>query len=126
MNERIDEAARRAGVSTTQLAKAAGVTWAAAKRWRQDPPKGSIPQPENMAAIAEVCGVTIEEIMGVAAGQAPPFPAWERFLDTPTGRELAPAHRRTLAALPWPPGQQPTVAAYLMAAEALRLLEPRQ
>lgn len=78
-----------------------------------------------MAAIAEVCGVTLEEIMGVADGQAPPFEAWARFLDTPTGRELSDAHRRTLAAMPWPPGMQPTVAAYLMAAESLRLLEPR-
>ena len=117
LGERIDAAATRAGVNTTQLAKAAGVTWAAAKRWRAG---ASAPKSDNLAAIAEVCGVTLEELLGVAEGQDPPWEAWEAFIETAEGGAMTAGERRALQAIPWPPGRAPTVASYQIALAAVR------
>lgn len=122
IGERIDEAAKRAGITTQQLASAAGVTWPAAKRWRMGE---SVPKSENLHAIARVCGVTTEELLGILDGQEPPFAAWGAFLETPTGQALSDAQRRSLAGHPFPPGQEPTVATYLLLAEAFKTLKTR-
>jgi transcriptional regulator with XRE-family HTH domain len=120
--ERIDEACHEAGVNTTQLAAACDVTFAAAARWR----KGrSEPHGKNLRRIAEVCRVSVDELLGVMDGQEPPFTAWRQFALTEAFSGLSASQRKFVARLPWPEGQQPTLAAYLIAAEMARLTEPR-
>lgn len=114
LGERIDLACRLAGVSTTDLAKTAGVTWAAAKRWR----KGTAtPKANHLGVIAGVCGVTVEELLGVMDGQDPPFAAWDEFVAQVArdGVPLSSDERRALQSILWPDGTEPTVTTYQMA-----------
>jgi len=115
--ERIDEACQLAGINTTQLAAKTGVTFAAAARWR----KGRAdPRGEHLRTIAEVTGVTVDELLGIYDGNEPPFEAWEELQATPIWETLDPKQRKFLAALPWPNGVKPTLAAYLLAAQAIK------
>lgn len=122
LGERIDAARKRAGLSKSELARRLDKGYRTVQTWIRDEHE---PGGENVRRIAEVLGVTADELLGIMDGQDPPFAAWAQFLETPTGRSLTAEHRRSLAALPWPRGTAPTVAAYLMAAESLRLTEPR-
>lgn len=62
----------------------------------------------------------------VVEGQDPPFDAWHAFLESDIGRTMTPAERRTLQAIPWAPGEEPTVAAYTMMLAGARLTQPRR
>lgn len=120
LSKRIDDAANRAGITTQDLATAAGVTWTAAKRWR----RGTRPRVGHLRAVARVLGMTLDELVG-ESGYEPDFPAWIEFLDTPTGRELSPDDRRWLATQWFPDDQEPTVSTYLVMAEARRTMRAR-
>ena len=71
LNERIDAIAKAEGITTTQLAQAAGVTWAAAKRWRLPPPQGAEPRAAHLHAIAELCEVAIEDLLESSDASTP-------------------------------------------------------
>jgi transcriptional regulator with XRE-family HTH domain len=102
LNERIDEACEA--------------------RWR----KGlATPSGANLRRIAEVTGVTPEQLLGIYDGFEPPFAAWLEFKRLPAFQALGEKQRRFLAVLPWPPGVEPTVAGYLMAAQAFQMAETR-
>lgn len=122
LSERVDEACRLAGVNTTRLAAAAGVTFAAAARWR----KGrAVPSGEHLRKIAEACHVSVDELLGIYDGMEPPFDAWGDLKKTRVWDELSAVQRKYLAAQPWPPGEQPTLAAYLLLAEVAKSTKPR-
>lgn len=70
--------------------------------------------------------MTLEELLGVAAGQSPPFESWQAFLSTPEGQTTTEDERRTLQAIPWPPGREPTVASYQIALASLRTTTARK
>lgn len=80
------------------------------------------PDAETIPVLARELGMTVNELLGIAAGQEPPFAAWHEFLDVleRRGDKLDELHRQTLAAVPWPPKTQPTVASYEMMLAALR------
>lgn len=80
------------------------------------------PDAETIPVLARELGMTIEELLGVASGQEPPFDAWREFLAglEARGDRLDELHRQTLAAVPWPPKSQPTVGTYEMMLAALR------
>lgn len=81
--ERIDAAVRKAGLTTTELAKRTGVTFAAAARWRKPKGKGgSEASGEHLRAIAEACGVTVDQLLRVYDGYDPPFASWLAFKGT--------------------------------------------
>jgi transcriptional regulator with XRE-family HTH domain len=77
-------------------------------RWESE---GGSPDRENLMRVAEVLGVSIEELLGVATGQEPPFPAWRAFLETSRGRAMTQRQREALAAIWWR-DSEPTVEAY--------------
>lgn len=123
--ERIDSATRRAGKKTSDLARAAGVTWAAAKRWRMPPhvergKSGSEPGLEHLYAIAKELGVTVDELRGLIDEYNPPGEAWARFLETEEGRSASEAELRALRSIIWPPDVEPTVLRYRMQLQTLR------
>lgn len=119
MWERIDELATRKKVTTQQLATAAGVTWAAAKRWRQPKERGGAePSGENLGAIAKVLEVTVEEILQVYDGHEPPFSSWAAFKATDAYARLTVEQRKRIAAHWWADGEEPTLASWLAMAEA--------
>lgn len=86
----------------------------------------SVPTGERAAALARVLGMTLDELLGVAAGQDPPFAAWREFLASPEGQSMTPGERRTLQAIAWPPGTEPTTAAYAVVLAGVRLTRPRK
>lgn len=118
LGERIDAIATEKGITTTALQKAAGVTWAAADRWR----KGKAwPELGHLRAVARVLGVTLDELVG-SDGYEPPYAAWRAFLETPTGQALSAEERRWLATQWFPGDEEPTIATYLMLSEARKTL----
>lgn len=117
--ERIDALAKRKKVTTQQLADAAGVTWAAAKRWRQAKGKGgSEPTGENLTAIAGALGVTTDELLRIYDGFEPPFESWASFKQSAAYERLSPSQRTRVASHPWDEGEEPTLASWLALAEA--------
>lgn len=101
------------------MASAAGVTWAAAKRWRQPKDKGGAePSGENLGAIAKVLEVTVEEILQVYDGHEPAFGSWGAFKATDAYARLTPEQRKRIAAHWWADGEEPTLASWLAMAEA--------
>lgn len=116
--ERIDAAVRKAGLTTTELAKRTGVTFAAAARWRKPKGKGgSEASGEHLRAIAEACGVTVDQLLRVYDGYDPPFASWLAFKGTQTYRRLSPEQVKAVAATPWADGTEPTLASWLAVAE---------
>lgn len=111
------------GTNMNRVAKAIGVQWQTVQHWTLDKSK---PSADNLRLLSEVIGVTIEELLGVAAGQDPPFEAWGAFLLTVDGQSMAEPERRSLQAIPWPPGSEPTVASYMMALATIRTVIPRR
>lgn len=77
-------------------------------RWEE---QGMDPDVETIRRLAEVFGVTLDELAGTMAGQDPPFEAWRAFVASPRGQTMTPEQRRTLAGIPWR-GMEPTVEAY--------------
>lgn len=113
IGERIAAIRKSRGLSKSELAR---------KLWPdQEPPRyrmihrwedeGKVPEPESLRRLAEVLGVTIEELMGVAAGQDPPFEAWPKFLETDEAKAMTDNQRRALAGFWWG-DREPTVASY--------------
>lgn len=118
MWERIDGLAKRKGVTTQQLADATGVTWAAAKRWRQPKDEGgSVPKGHQIRGIAEALGVTVDELLRVYDGFEPAHESWSRFKTTETYRRLTDTERQRVAATYWDDGAEPTLSAWLAIAE---------
>jgi transcriptional regulator with XRE-family HTH domain len=114
---RIDELCTRRGVTTQALAEAAGVTWAAAKRWRLPPEKnGSEPDVWNVAAIAGALHVTVDELLGIYKGNEPDFESWREFKKTAIYGLLTERERVLVAASPF--DVAPPLASYLALAEA--------
>ncbi len=120
LGRRIDAIATEKDIDTTQLQKAAGVTWAAADRWRKGKAR---PKIGHLRAIARVLGVKLDDLLG-PEDYEPPYAAWLAFLETPTGKEIArsPERKRWLATQYFPDDEEPTVATYLTLAEAARTL----
>lgn len=114
---RIGELCTRNGVTTQALAEAAGVTWAAAKRWRLPPEKnGSEPDVRNVAAIAGVLRVTVDELLGIYSGNEPDFESWREFKRSAIYGLLTERERVLVAAAPF--DVAPPIASYLAIAEA--------
>lgn len=69
--------------------------------------------------MARVCGVTIEELLGVATGQAPPWESWAVFLDTREAETMTGSERMALQSFAWP--SEPSVSQYLMLLAVVRM-----
>jgi transcriptional regulator with XRE-family HTH domain len=122
IGERIESARLRSGLTKTEVGRAIGKGYRKVQSWITGE---AAPSAENLRKLAEVLGVTVDELLGVAEGQDPPFGAWGAFLQTAEGQSLTPHERRALAGLPWAPGTQPTVASYHIALAAVRSAIPR-
>lgn len=79
-----------------------------------------LPDRESLLLLSGALGVTIEELLGVAAGQDPPFGAWVEFVSSDQGASMTADERRALQSMAWPSGQEPTITGYLMMLAALR------
>lgn len=118
IGDRIRLARERAGLSKSELGRAVGSSYRLVHRWEIDE---QAPSADYLRRIAGALHVTIEELLGVAAGQDPPFKAWHVFLETPEGVGLSADERRALQSIAWPSGVEPTVIAYAMMLSAIRL-----
>ena len=63
--------------------------------------------------------MTVDELLGVAAGQEPNRAAWLTFLGTPEGSSMTAEERRQLAIVPWLQ-HEPSVLTYQMMLVAIR------
>lgn len=109
-------------VTKAELARRLGVRWATVHDWTSNT---TAPSAEHLRQIAEVMPVDLEELLGVAAGQDPPFEAWPAFLATAEGRGITAEERRSLQGIPWQRGREPTVASYQIALASLRTTKER-
>lgn len=117
IGERIAVARERRGMSKSELGHAIGKTYRQVQKWE----KGEVqPERDSIRLVAQVLAVTIEELLGVAEGQDPPFAAWREFIATSDGQTMSAGERRMLQSLAWPDGREPTVGGYLMFLAALR------
>jgi len=127
--KRIDRLAREKHVTTTQLAKAAGVTWAAAKRWRKPPGDGkndgSVPELPNLAAIARVFSMSIDELRGIYEKHEPTGEGWDGFKKTTVYKSLTPDEIVRVMATPFPDGSNPPMSAWLAIAEGHIAARPK-
>jgi transcriptional regulator with XRE-family HTH domain len=117
IGQRIAAAREARGWTKAELARKIGKSWRLLHKWENDEQP---PARESLLLLAQVLGVTIEELLGVAEGQEPPFAAWREFLLTPQGGDITAGERRMLQSLAWPPGLEPTVTGYVMTLAAIR------
>jgi transcriptional regulator with XRE-family HTH domain len=121
VGDRIAEARERLGWTKAELARRIGKPgkngWRLIQKWEKGEQR---PDRESLMLLAGVFGVSIEELLGVAEGQDPPFEAWRDFITTAEGRSMDAGERRMLQAIAWPPGREPTLVGYLMMLAALR------
>lgn len=118
VGERIDAARRAAGLSKSELARAVGKPIAMVSKWISGT---KAPSPGSLRLLAEALPVTVDELLGVAEGQAPPFAAWASFLATPEGAGMSTAERDALRAFNWPSDLEPTVSGYIALLGAMRV-----
>jgi transcriptional regulator with XRE-family HTH domain len=118
IGERIQARAQELGLSKAELVRQLELDRSATlHEWIADKYE---PRAGHLRRLAVVLQMTLEELVGVAEGQSPPFESWAQFLDTPEGRGASPEELRTLAAIFWPPGREPTLFGYQMHLAALR------
>jgi len=80
----------------------------------------STPSPGNLRAVAKELDVSIDELLGVAAGQEPPFESWRAFLVTAEAQGLTEDERMHLQSLYFPGARRPTVMTYMLSLAAYR------
>lgn len=117
LGERVADALVRQGMSKAELARATGMSW---QSIHQITDHGVIPKLPNLEKIATVLSVTVEELMGIAAGQEPDLQAWAQFKDTTEYQSATAEERRAVSAIMWPSGREPTLTSYLLALQAVR------
>lgn len=116
MGLRLRAALARRGLSVPQFAQLGGFEQSLVHKWlRGDQAISS----QSMVRITEVLHVTADELLGIAAGQDPDYPAWRDFLSA-YGNAVTLDERRTLQSIYWPPGRVPTVASYVVLLQGLR------
>jgi transcriptional regulator with XRE-family HTH domain len=121
MGEKIDAAATRANVTTTAIAKEAGVTFAAASRWRKGK---AMPEGEHLLAIARACRVSPDEFEGLLDATEPQWPAWRELLALEGARLNADEKKRIARSvrLMLKDGEVPELPTLQLAAAAVRSL----
>jgi transcriptional regulator with XRE-family HTH domain len=118
IGERIEARREELGLSKAELTRLLELDRSATlHEWIADKYE---PRAGHLRRLATVLQMTLEELVGVAEGQRPPFEAWGQFLETDEGKSATPHELRTLAAIFWPPGREPTVFGYQMHLAALR------
>lgn len=123
LGARIADAIQLVGSNKNRVATQMNVGWQTVQQWTLDK---SAPTVDNLRLLSEVLGVTLDELVGVAVGQEPPFEAWRAFLSTVDGQSITPGERRALQAIYWPPGTEPTVASYMIVLGGIRAVIPRR
>jgi transcriptional regulator with XRE-family HTH domain len=121
VGERIDDALVQKGWTRQKLAKELDTRWQTVDDWIS----GKHEPKRFLRRIAEVLGVTTDELLGVAEGQDPPFDSWRDFLATTEGQTMTEDERRMLRSIAWPRGRAPTVGAYLAVLVAARMTAAR-
>lgn len=119
IGRRIAEAREGLGLNKAELARRIGKSWRLLHKWEEGDQN---PDRESLALLARELGMTIEELMGIAAGQDPPFAAWGAFLIEveSEGDALSDDEARALRSIVWPTGREPTVRGYWNALGTIR------
>ena len=65
-----------------RLARELGVRWQTAQYWVHGRNR-QLPRPDNLRKIAEVLGMTLEQLIGAAVGEEPRTESWARFCASP-------------------------------------------
>lgn len=120
---RIAEARERLGITKAELARRIGkptkAGWRLIHKWEEE---GQNPDSESLAMLARGLEVTTDELMGIAAGQDPPFASWHAFVAelAAEGDALTEDEGRGLKSIFWGVGREPTVRGYWSALTMLR------
>lgn len=115
--ERIDDVRKRFGLSKSEFCRQAGIDYRLYAHWMAGTKDVGR---HSLAKIAGTFPVTLEELMGVAEGQDPPYPAWKEFLVTDDAKGMSTDERRSLQIMRWLEGTEPRVWHYHNALALLR------
>lgn len=117
--QRIAGARERLGLTKAELGRRVGVRWRKVHKWEEE---GQLPESKILPALARGLEMTVDELLGVAAGMDPPFAAWGLFLKgvAAEGDALSELESRALRTIYWPTGTEPTVRGYWQALTMLR------
>ena len=120
VGERINARLEQLGMSQRELARRMGIDrpqtindWISG---RQDP------RAHHLRLLRSVLEMTLDELLGVADGQEPPFQAWRPFVAelAAEGDTLTRDEERGLKSILWPDGKEPTVFGYRQALALMR------
>ena len=123
LGSRIAEAMARRGKRISDVAEACGVQWQTAQKWTRGE---AYPQVAQLPGLLRVLSMTAEQLLGIAAGQEPPFAAWAAFVASADGQAATLGEMAALRGIAWPDGREPTLGAYTLALAALRMGVARQ
>lgn len=108
------------GHDRASLSRELEVRWATVDDWWQG---RVVPGRHNLQKLGEVFSVTLDDLLGVAEGQDPPFEAWKDFLETEQGRSASEEELTALRSIYWK-GRRPNVASYLVVLQGIRSADP--
>jgi transcriptional regulator with XRE-family HTH domain len=112
IGERLGARLEQMGISQKELARRLGMD---REQTINDWIKGrQNPRAEHLQLLRVVLQMTIDELLGVADGQDPPFEAWSVFRGEleRNGDHLERDEERALKSILWPEGKEPTVFGY--------------
>lgn len=120
IGERIAARLEELGISKAELIRRMGKDFrdATLHEWIREEYE---PTAGYLGRLATGLEMTLEELIGVAEGQRPPFAAWDGFLATDEGKSCSPDELRSLASVYWGRGREPTVYGYQQQLAALRV-----
>lgn len=114
IGNRIGARLEQLGWGASDLARALGIErLATAHEWVADKYEPSAVYLRQLPGVLEM---TLEELLGIAEGQEPPFDSWKEFVSQlgEKGDTLSRLESRALRSFAWPTDQEPTVAGYFM------------
>lgn len=106
LGARIGRAIQEKGLSQTYVARQLGVRNATVGDWVAG---RFTPRGDNLRRLAEVLGMTTDDLLDITEGKDPPFASWAAFV---ARNELTPDERRFLRKLEWGDGHEPSEPAY--------------
>lgn len=120
LGARITRAREGKGLSKTDVARELRVRNATVGDWEAG---RYMPRGQSVRQLAELLGMTSDELLDVMGGAPPPFAAWEEMLAAHP--EMTHDEREFLRRLPWPGDREPGLAQYEIGLMMLRGARPR-
>lgn len=115
LGARIARALRERGLTQTDVSRRLVVRQATVSDWIAG---RHVPRGEHLRGLAGMLGMSVDELLDVTEGAAPPFASWAAFIALHP--EITDEERNSLRTIRWPSGRAPGVAQYELGLMMLR------